>query len=105
MARRLVAEKWVKADVAAKRQLLGFVRLNFSLDGATLVPDIRKPFDILAEGLSVSFSRGDSHCTFVNEISGLSLVLGLFPQTISFDGDAVLYSKRGKLAANPRLAI
>jgi hypothetical protein len=38
----------------------------------------------------------------VDETNGLSLVLGLFPQTMSFDGDAVLvlaepglYSKRG----------
>jgi site-specific DNA recombinase len=54
-----LADKWVKADAAAKRQLLQIVCLNFSLDGATLVPELRKPFDILAEGLSVSFSRGD----------------------------------------------
>ncbi len=54
-----LADKWVKADVGAKRQLLQIVCLNFSLDGATLVHEIRKPFDILAEGLSVSFSRGD----------------------------------------------
>ena len=54
-----LADKWVKADVAAKRQLLQIVCLNFSLDGATLVTELRKPFDILAEGLSVSFSRGD----------------------------------------------
>jgi hypothetical protein len=54
-----LADKWVKADVTAKRQLLQIVCLNFSLDGANLVPEIRMPFDILAEGLSVSFSRGN----------------------------------------------
>ena len=52
-----LADKWINADVAAKRQLLQIVCLNFSLDGATLVTELRKPFDILAEGLSVSFSR------------------------------------------------
>jgi len=52
-------DKWLNADVAAKRQLLEIVCLNFRLDGATLVPAIRKPFDVLAEGLLVSYSRGD----------------------------------------------
>jgi site-specific DNA recombinase len=52
-------EKWLNADVADKRQLLEIVCLNFRLDGATLVPAIRKPFDVLAEGLLVSYSRDD----------------------------------------------
>ena len=54
-----LTEKWVSADVSAKRQLLGIVCLNFSLDGATLIAAMRKPFDVLAEGLSVSYSRDD----------------------------------------------
>jgi site-specific DNA recombinase len=54
-----LTEKWVSADVAAKRQLLEIVCLNFSLDGATLSATMRKPFDVLAEGLSVSYSRDD----------------------------------------------
>jgi hypothetical protein len=29
------------------------------LDGVTLVPEMRKPFDLPVEGLSVSSSRGD----------------------------------------------
>jgi hypothetical protein len=33
--------------------------LNCTLDGATLVPEIRKPFDVLAEGLLSEKSRGD----------------------------------------------
>jgi hypothetical protein len=33
--------------------------LNCTLDGVTLVPTIRKPFDVLAEGLLVSSSRAD----------------------------------------------
>lgn len=46
-------------DYAAKRGFLGIICLNFSLDGVTLVPEKRKPFDVLAEGLSVLSSRGD----------------------------------------------
>ena len=52
-------EKWLTADMATKRQLLQIVCLNFSLKGASLVPTIRKPFDILAEGLVLNNSRGD----------------------------------------------
>lgn len=51
--------KWFSASAAAKRQLLQIVCLNCTLDGATLDLAIRKPFDVLAEGLSVSLSRGD----------------------------------------------
>jgi hypothetical protein len=35
------------------------VGLNYCLDDATLVPEIRKPFDVLAEGLISRNSRGD----------------------------------------------
>ena len=52
-------ERWVSADFSAKRQILELVCLNFTLDGATLVPQMRSPFDLLIEGLSVSSSRGD----------------------------------------------
>ena len=34
-----------------KRHILEIVRLNFTLQDVTLVPTIRKPFDVLAEGL------------------------------------------------------
>ena len=34
-------------------------RLNFSLEGVTLVPTMRKPFDVLAEGLVSENSRGN----------------------------------------------
>ena len=54
-----LTEKWVTADYAAKRQILEIVCLNFSLDDVTLVPAIRKPFDVLVEGLSVQSGRGD----------------------------------------------
>jgi hypothetical protein len=33
--------------------------LNCQIDGATLVPEIRKPFDVLAEGLLSEINRGD----------------------------------------------
>ncbi len=48
-----------QTDVAAKRQFLEIVCLNLRLDGANLVAQMRKPFDMLAEGLLVSYSRGD----------------------------------------------
>jgi site-specific DNA recombinase len=52
-------EKWLSADVAEKRQLLEIVCLNLRLDGVTLVSEIRKPFDVLAKGLLVFYSRDD----------------------------------------------
>ncbi len=51
--------KWVNADTRAKRQILEIVFLNCVLDDVTLVPTIRKPFDVLAEGLISKNSRGD----------------------------------------------
>jgi DNA invertase Pin-like site-specific DNA recombinase len=52
-------QKWLTADYATKRRILEIVFLNCRLDGATLVPTIRKPFDVLAEGLLVQSSRDD----------------------------------------------
>jgi site-specific DNA recombinase len=51
-------DKWLSADFAAKRRILEIVLLNCRLDGATLCPTIRKPFDVLAEGLLVHQSGG-----------------------------------------------
>jgi hypothetical protein len=48
------------ADCAEKRRILEIVFLNCVLDGVTLVPTMRKPFDVLAEGLPIQWSRGDS---------------------------------------------
>jgi hypothetical protein len=63
---------------------------------------MRKPFDVLAEGLIAKNSRGDSRCTFVDETPGLGLVLGLLPNSYEFSGEQLaqfiepgLYSKRG----------
>ncbi len=54
-----LTEKWVAADTAKKRLLLEIVCLNCTLDNARLCPTMRKPFDLLAEGLLVHSSRGD----------------------------------------------
>jgi hypothetical protein len=47
------------ADYDAKRRILEIVWLNCKLDGATLVPEKRKPFDVFAEGLVSEKRRGD----------------------------------------------
>ena len=52
-------QRWLSADYRAKRRLLEIICLNFRLDGVTLVPTIRKPFDVLAEGLDSAENRGD----------------------------------------------
>jgi DNA invertase Pin-like site-specific DNA recombinase len=54
-----LVEKWLNADYATKRRILEIVCLNCCLNGATLCPTIRKPFDVLAEGLISKDSRGD----------------------------------------------
>lgn len=51
--------KWFKADYAVKRQILEIICLNFRLEDVTLIPTMRKPFDVLAEGLVPQSSRGD----------------------------------------------
>jgi site-specific DNA recombinase len=51
--------KWNRADFDAKRRLLEMICLNLPLDGETLCPEWRKPFDLLAEGLPLEESRGD----------------------------------------------
>ena len=52
-------QQWLTADYAAKRRILEIVFLNCRLDDVTLVPTMRKPFDVLAEGLVSEKSRGD----------------------------------------------
>ena len=51
--------KWVTSDYDAKRRILEIVCLNWRLDDASLVPTMRKPFDVLAEGLVLNNSRGE----------------------------------------------
>src|SRR6202453_417405 len=50
-------QQWLTADYNAKRRILEIICLNCRLDGATLVPEMRKPFDVVAEGLVSEKSR------------------------------------------------
>jgi site-specific DNA recombinase len=52
-------QQCLTADYAAKRRILEIVFLNCRLDDVILVPTIRKPLDVLAEGLLSENSRGD----------------------------------------------
>jgi hypothetical protein len=51
--------KWFAADYSAKRRILEIVCLNWNLIGVSLVPEMRKPFDLVAEGLLQKDSRGE----------------------------------------------
>ncbi|WDI43702.1 recombinase family protein [Bremerella sp. P1] len=53
-------EKWLTADYDAKRRLLEIICLNWTLDDVSLVPTMRKPFDLLVKGLVSKDSRGDT---------------------------------------------
>jgi hypothetical protein len=59
IGRPSVRQQWLTADYPEKRRLLEIVFLNSRLDGVTLVPTMRKPFDVLAEGLVSEKSRDD----------------------------------------------
>jgi hypothetical protein len=52
-------DKWLTSDYDIKRRILEIICLNCTLDGVTLVPTIRKPFDVIAEGLISKNSRGN----------------------------------------------
>jgi hypothetical protein len=82
-----LAAKWDKADTGAKRQILEIVCLNCRLVDASLVPTIRKPFDVLAEGLLQKSGRGDRRLTFLNDPAGTSLFWLAVSQTIDFTAD------------------
>ncbi len=43
--------RWVAAEVATKRLLLDILCLNLVLEDQTLVPTLRRPFDLLAAGI------------------------------------------------------
>ena len=49
--------KLFTADYDAKRRILDIVCLNFLLEDVTLVPTMRKPFDMLVEGLVLSYGE------------------------------------------------
>jgi site-specific DNA recombinase len=50
-------EKWLVADFVAKRRILEIVCLNLRLVDVNLIPEMRKPFDALVEGLLNEQSR------------------------------------------------
>jgi site-specific DNA recombinase len=50
-------QQWLTDDYAAKRRILEIVFLNCRLEDVTLVPTMRKPFDVLVEGLIVPYYR------------------------------------------------
>lgn len=52
-------EKWLTADYHCKRRILEIICLNFRLGDATLCYEMRKPFDVLVEGLAEEKSRDD----------------------------------------------
>jgi hypothetical protein len=58
-----------------------------AVDGSR-VPEMRKPFDLLAEGLFVSSSRGDRRFIFARTLDPASLLRAAMTQSISFTADA-----------------
>ncbi|MFO0884845.1 MAG: recombinase family protein [Pirellulales bacterium] len=52
-------QQWLTADYAAKRRILEIVFLNCDLDGVTLCPTMRKPFDIPPKGSFLMNNRGN----------------------------------------------
>ena len=52
-------ERWVTADYSTKRRILEILCLNLRLDDVTLVPEWRKPFDVLVKVLDPKDIRDD----------------------------------------------
>lgn len=76
-----VRGKWLEADSATKREIVEILCLNLTLDGVNLVPEWRKPFALLAEGLVLKNGRGDCLRTTPN------IVLHDFLTANSFEFD------------------
>jgi DNA invertase Pin-like site-specific DNA recombinase len=57
-------EKWLTAEAPEKRKILEILCLNLELDGVSLVFTMRKPFDLVLEGLVFENNRGDRIRTF-----------------------------------------
>ena len=51
-------ELWLAQEHQEREKLVQVLCLNLTLDGVTLTPEMRKPFDLLAEGLSHSDKSG-----------------------------------------------
>ena len=62
------------ASLVEENPRISAVCLNCRLDDATLVCEIRKPFDVLAEGLISEKSRGDRRWTFPNDLANERLL-------------------------------
>jgi hypothetical protein len=76
--------------------------VNFTLDGATLVAEMRKPSDLLIGGLKISSNRGDSPCTLLNETAERALIRLILPEPVHFTGDAIMRLVQRGLYANTR---
>ncbi len=56
---RVAAEIWRGSNNRVRREILDVVCLNRTLSDVNLDATMRKPFDVLAEGLEIENSRGD----------------------------------------------
>lgn len=74
-------DEYLSLESAQKRRILKSLCLNLKLDGVSLVPTYRKPFDVLAEGPLIHFGRGDCLRTTPN------IVLHDFLTANSFEFD------------------
>jgi hypothetical protein len=72
-------QQWLNADYSTKCRILEILFLNCGLDDATLVTTIRKPFDVLAEGLISDLSR-DNKMAIELFIEGVIESTGFFAQ-------------------------
>jgi hypothetical protein len=52
-------QQWLSGDYSTKRRILDIMLSNCELKDATLCPTMRKPFDVLVEGLVSKESGGD----------------------------------------------
>jgi hypothetical protein len=52
-------DQWLAADIAKKSMILDWLCLNCRLVGVSLDPTMRKPFDLLIEGLFIQSNRGN----------------------------------------------
>jgi hypothetical protein len=60
---QMLRQQWLSADYATKRRILEIVLSNCTLVDGSLCPTIRKPFDVLAEGLVSKESGGGGNRT------------------------------------------
>ena len=83
-------QKWLTADYATKRRILEIVFLNCRLDDVTLVPTIRKPFDVLAEAQSSPVQSGRQDLNLRPRAPQATMpiwILGQIPRIFSHSSD------------------